>query len=280
MTWSERQAQAKARDAEEEKGSLAGECIFHLFPFSREGGRERARADFSSHVLSSPSLSATAAVVGTTIASGASKVASSLPSFPARSTPPAPTPQAPATDSDDGFDEPDAPPPPAPPLASRPPPQQASAAPSFPDEDDFDEPDAPPPPPPPAPVVRAPIVNAAPSFPDDDDFEDDEPPAIPPPPPAPVPAIAAVVAAPVESVKKAYESIKETLVGPSEPAAEESKAGGGGGGGKKAKVLFDYEATEDNELALREGEILVELEMVDEGWWSAKGEKGDVGLVS
>jgi len=91
--------------------------------------------------------------------------------------------------------------------------------------------------------------------------------------------VAAVVAAPVESAKKAYESIKETLVGPSEPV-EEKSAGGGGGGGKRAKVLFDYEATEDNELALREGEILVELEMVDEGWWSAKGEKGDVGLVS
>ncbi|KAL7415768.1 hypothetical protein BDY24DRAFT_269726 [Mrakia frigida] len=276
LTWSERQAQAKARDAEEEKGSLA----------------------------------ATAAVVGTTVASGASKVASSLPSFPARSTPPAP--KAPAPDSDDGFDEPDAPPPPpAPPLASRPPPQ-ASAAPSFPDEDDFDEPDAPPPPPPaparapivnappsfpdddedfdepdappppppPAPVARAPIVNAAPSFPDDDDFKSDgdEPPAVPPPPPsAPVAAVAAVVAAPVESAKKAYESIKESLVGPSEPV-EESKAGEGAGGGKKAKVLFDYEATEDNELALREGEILVELEMVDEGWWSAKGETGDVGL--
>jgi hypothetical protein len=151
----------------------------------------------------------------------------------------------------------------------------ANNAPAFPDDDDFEEPDAAPAPPARAP---APIANKAPAFPDEGFSDDDEPPAVPPPPPAasaPIEAVKEVIAAPVESAKKAYESIKETLVGPSDP-----EPAAGGAGGKCAKVLFDYEATEDNELALREGEILTEVDMIDEGWWSAKGEKGDVGLVS
>lgn len=92
--------------------------------------------------------------------------------------------------------------------------------------------------------MRAPIVNAPPAFPSDDDFDDDEPPAIPPPPrpaqaaAAPVEIVKEVIAAPVESAKKAYESIKETLVGPSDP----EPAAAAGGAGKRAKVLFEYEA--------------------------------------
>lgn len=39
-------------------------------------------------------------------------------------------------------------------------------------------------------------------------------------------------------------------------------------GGKKARVLFAYEKEEDNELTLQEGEIVTDVEMVDEGWWS------------
>ena len=39
-------------------------------------------------------------------------------------------------------------------------------------------------------------------------------------------------------------------------------------GGLRAKVLFDYEAEEDNELSLREGETVEDVEQIDEGWWS------------
>ena len=45
-----------------------------------------------------------------------------------------------------------------------------------------------------------------------------------------------------------------------------------------ATVLYDYDAAEDNELTLREGELLTDVDQVDEGWWSAKGPGGSVGL--
>ena len=36
-------------------------------------------------------------------------------------------------------------------------------------------------------------------------------------------------------------------------------------GGPRARVLYDYEVTEDNELALVAGETLFEVEQIDEG---------------
>lgn len=39
-------------------------------------------------------------------------------------------------------------------------------------------------------------------------------------------------------------------------------------------MLFEYAKDEDNEMKLVEGEILTEIEMVDEGWWSAVGDNG------
>lgn len=43
-----------------------------------------------------------------------------------------------------------------------------------------------------------------------------------------------------------------------------------------ARVLFDYDAEEDNELTLREGEVVEKLEQVDPGWWEAEvnGKRG------
>ncbi|CCV00546.1 unnamed protein product [Malassezia sympodialis ATCC 42132] len=43
-------------------------------------------------------------------------------------------------------------------------------------------------------------------------------------------------------------------------------------------VLYDYDAEEDNELSLREGQKLIHVDQVDEGWWSATGPDGSVGL--
>ncbi|KAJ5689783.1 hypothetical protein N7462_004175 [Penicillium macrosclerotiorum] len=48
-------------------------------------------------------------------------------------------------------------------------------------------------------------------------------------------------------------------------------------GGLRAVAQYDYEKSEDNEIDLREGEQVTEIEMVDEDWWlgvNARGERG------
>ena len=49
-------------------------------------------------------------------------------------------------------------------------------------------------------------------------------------------------------------------------------------GGKRALVQFDYEKAEDNELELREGEYVSNIDMVDEDWWMGENLRGEVGL--
>jgi hypothetical protein len=49
------------------------------------------------------------------------------------------------------------------------------------------------------------------------------------------------------------------------------------GEGIQALVQFDYEKAEDNEIDLREGEYVTNIEMVDKDWWlgfNVRGEKG------
>lgn len=48
--------------------------------------------------------------------------------------------------------------------------------------------------------------------------------------------------------------------------------------GKRALVEFDYQKAEENELALKEGEYIVNIEMVDEDWWMGQNLRGDSGL--
>ena len=43
-------------------------------------------------------------------------------------------------------------------------------------------------------------------------------------------------------------------------------------------MLYDYDAADDNELTLREGDVLTNVDQVDEGWWSATDAQGNVGL--
>ncbi|KAJ5688382.1 hypothetical protein N7536_011001 [Penicillium majusculum] len=48
-------------------------------------------------------------------------------------------------------------------------------------------------------------------------------------------------------------------------------------GGPRALIQYDYEKAEDNEIELREGEHVTDIEMVDEDWWvgvNAQGERG------
>lgn len=46
-----------------------------------------------------------------------------------------------------------------------------------------------------------------------------------------------------------------------------------------ATAEYDYEKDEDNEISFSEGDVIVEIEFVDEDWWSGKHSKsGEVGL--
>ena len=48
--------------------------------------------------------------------------------------------------------------------------------------------------------------------------------------------------------------------------------------GTKALIQYDYEKAEDNELELREGEYVTDIDMVDADWWMGKNERGEMGL--
>lgn len=48
--------------------------------------------------------------------------------------------------------------------------------------------------------------------------------------------------------------------------------------GKRAVIQYDYEKAEDNELELREGEYVTNIEMVDEDWWMGQNSRGEAGL--
>ncbi|KAK3362808.1 hypothetical protein B0T25DRAFT_444616 [Lasiosphaeria hispida] len=58
--------------------------------------------------------------------------------------------------------------------------------------------------------------------------------------------------------------------------AEESHASSSGG--KRALVQYDYEKAEDNEVELREGEYVTNIEMVDDDWWMGTNSQGESGL--
>ena len=50
------------------------------------------------------------------------------------------------------------------------------------------------------------------------------------------------------------------------------------GNGKRALVLYDYEKAEDNELELKEGEYIFNIDMVDNDWWMGESTHGVSGL--
>lgn len=53
---------------------------------------------------------------------------------------------------------------------------------------------------------------------------------------------------------------------------------GGHQSGKRALVQYDYEKAEDNELELKEGEYIVNIELVDDDWWMGQNKHGESGL--
>lgn len=63
-------------------------------------------------------------------------------------------------------------------------------------------------------------------------------------------------------------------------AAAETTVGSGGlqAGGIQALVQYDYEKSEDNEVDLKEGEYVTDIEMVDQDWWLGVNVHGEHGL--
>lgn len=59
---------------------------------------------------------------------------------------------------------------------------------------------------------------------------------------------------------------------------EDTAAGAGSGSGKRAVILYDYEKAEDNEVELREGDHVTDIDMVDEDWWMGTNPQGERGL--
>jgi hypothetical protein len=51
-----------------------------------------------------------------------------------------------------------------------------------------------------------------------------------------------------------------------------------GGSGRRAISSYDYEKAEDNEVELREGEYVNDIDMVDEDWWIGTNSQGERGL--
>ncbi|KAI9740535.1 MAG: hypothetical protein M1834_005116 [Cirrosporium novae-zelandiae] len=49
-------------------------------------------------------------------------------------------------------------------------------------------------------------------------------------------------------------------------------------GNKNALVQYDYEKAEDNEIELKEGEYVTNIDMVDEDWWMGTNAQGETGL--
>lgn len=62
-------------------------------------------------------------------------------------------------------------------------------------------------------------------------------------------------------------------------AVEEASAPTAGGGGELARAEFDYDAAEDNEISLQEGEILSDVQKIDPDWWLVTNSRGQQGLV-
>ena len=116
---------------------------------------------------------------------------------------------------------------------------------------------------PPAP----PAPPAAPAAAAEPEQEDDIPPP-PPPPPAPPAAPAATAAAEEEEEEEAP---------PPPPLAPPAPAAGGGGSDTRGLVctaMYDFDASEDNELTFVEGDAIINVDdQISEDWWSGTNER-------
>jgi hypothetical protein len=82
---------------------------------------------------------------------------------------------------------------------------------------------------------------------------------------------------PTSSVAQAASRARDV---PPEPQVhdDEPARGAASGGGKRALIQYEYEKAEDNEIELREGEYVSNIDMVDEDWWMGTNAQGETGL--
>ncbi len=174
---------------------------------------------------------------------------------------------------------------PIPGLPSRPPQTQEEEAPRMPTPP-AQPPRSPTPPTPPAMESGSPIRVAMPVSRghNEQDVEDARDEQFSPPPAMPARSLAQAIPheddlteepAGHDPARRAGEaaaaaSFGEQAVETAHPGAQES--------GKQALVQYDYEKAEDNELELREGEYVTNIEMVDEDWWMGQNPRGETGL--
>ncbi|KAI5804946.1 hypothetical protein EDC01DRAFT_641447 [Geopyxis carbonaria] len=59
---------------------------------------------------------------------------------------------------------------------------------------------------------------------------------------------------------------------------DEKPVTGAASSGARATVLYDYEATEENEIDLQEGSVVTGIDMVDDDWWMGVNSAGQTGL--
>ncbi|KAF7218038.1 transcript variant X2 [Nothobranchius furzeri] len=66
-----------------------------------------------------------------------------------------------------------------------------------------------------------------------------------------------------------YENIYEAESGTEDQA---------GGSGICAKAIYDYQAADETEITFDPGDVITQIEMIDEGWWKGLGPRGSHGL--
>ncbi|KAF3923097.1 Vinexin [Dactylellina cionopaga] len=67
-------------------------------------------------------------------------------------------------------------------------------------------------------------------------------------------------------------------VGGAAAAAHHASSGGVELTGRRARIVYDYEKAEENEIDLVEGQVVGMIEMVDDDWWQGTNESGETGL--
>jgi hypothetical protein len=110
-------------------------------------------------------------------------------------------------------------------------------------------------------MTPPPVMPIRPMEPAAPEPEDDEPETGPDPARATAQATAQATA---------VSTVGAAAVGTAHPGAHAS--------GKRALVQYDYEKAEDNEIELKEGEYVTNIEMVDEDWWAGENVHGETGL--
>lgn len=105
------------------------------------------------------------------------------------------------------------------------------------------------------------------------------------PPPVPAESIAQAAKEARNMSPEPQVEADELARGASEAAAASTFGGASNTGtaeadgqGKRALVQYDYEKAEDNEVELRDGEIVTNIDMVDPDWWFGKNSRGEAGL--